>query len=264
MPEETMASRSMPVIFLAHGAPILMDDPEWVGELQGWARRMPRPSAVLMISAHWEKRPATVGATRTVPLYYDFYGFPERYYQVEYPAPGAPALASRVESLLGAKGMPLAHAPDRGLDHGAYVPLLAMYPEASIPVLQLSLPTLEPKELFDLGRSLSPLRDEGVLIVGSGFFTHNMRYAFRPGTPSWASEFDLWIKEVLEKRDTDSLLDFRARGPAVSTALPTTEHFVPVVVAAGAAREGATVSFPITGFWAPGGGAFTRRSVEFA
>jgi 4,5-DOPA dioxygenase extradiol len=103
-----------------------------------------------------------------------------------------------------------------------------------------------------------------VLIVGSGFFTHNMRYAFRPGTPSWASEFDLWIKEVLEKRDTDSLLDFRARGPAVSTALPTTEHFVPVVVAAGAAREGATVSFPITGFWAPGGGAFTRRSVEFA
>jgi 4,5-DOPA dioxygenase extradiol len=136
-----------------------------------------------------------------------------------------------------------------------------MYPEANVPVLQLSLPSLEPKELFELGRALAPLRDEGVLIVGSGFLTHNMRFAFRPGTPSWASEFDLWSKEVLEKREFDALIDFQARAPAASMALPTTEHFVPVIVAAGAAREGADVTFPISGFW--DGGAFTRRSVQF-
>jgi len=138
-----------------------------------------------------------------------------------------------------------------------------MYPEANIPVLQLSQPSLEPPVLFALGRALAPLRDEGVLIVGSGFLTHNMRFAFRAGTPTWATEFDLWAKETLEKRDTDALLDFMARGPAAQMALPTTEHFVPVIVAAGAAQEGASVTFPITGFWTPGGGAFTRRSVQF-
>jgi len=253
----------MPTLFVAHGAPILMDDPEWVAELRRWASAMPRPSSVLMISAHWEKRPVMLGATKPVPLYYDFYGFPEKYYQVEYPAPGAPALAARVEALLAERSTPVAHKPERGLDHGAYVPLLAMYPEANIPVLQLSLPSLEPPELFALGRALAPLRDEGVLIVGSGFLTHNMRFAFRAGTPTWATEFDLWAKETLEKRDTDALLDFMARGPAAQMALPTTEHFVPVIVAAGAAQEGASVTFPITGFWTPGGGAFTRRSVQF-
>jgi 4,5-DOPA dioxygenase extradiol len=252
---------SMPVIFAAHGAPILMDDAGWVAELSAWSRAMPRPRSVLMVSAHWEKRPATLGAKKTVPLYYDFYGFPEKYYQVQYPAPGAPDLAARVEALFAERNIAVGHKPDRGLDHGAYVPLLCMYPEANVPVLQLSLPSLEPKELFELGRALAPLRDEGVLIVGSGFLTHNMRFAFRPGTPSWASEFDLWSKEVLEKREFDALIDFQARAPAASMALPTTEHFVPVIVAAGAAREGADVTFPISGFW--DGGAFTRRSVQF-
>jgi len=264
MPADTSKPKStMPTIFVAHGAPILMDDAGWVGELRSWASAMPRPSAVLMISAHWEKRPVTLGATKPVPLYYDFYGFPEKYYQVEYPAPGAPALAAKVEALLAERTIEVAHKPERGLDHGAYVPMLCMYPEANVPVLQLSLPSLAPAELFSLGRALAPLRDEGVLIVGSGFLTHNMRFAFRAGTPAWATEFDLWAKETLEKRDTDSLLDFMARGPAATMALPTTEHFVPVIVAAGAAAEGAPVTFPITGFWTPGGGAFTRRSVQF-
>jgi 4,5-DOPA dioxygenase extradiol len=253
----------MPVLFLAHGAPILMDDPSWVGELSALAGTLPRPRSILMLSAHWEKRPATFGATQTVPLYYDFYGFPERYFQVKYPAPGAPELASRVGALLGARGLPVARS-ERGLDHGAYVPLLCMYPEANVPVLQLSLPSLEPKELFALGQTLAPLRNEGVLVIGSGFLTHNMRYAFRHETPDWAVEFDTWAADALARRDHDALIDFQNRGPAAHVALPTTEHFVPVLVAAGASADRSeSVEFPITGFWGAGGGAFTRRSVRF-
>ncbi|HEY3498682.1 MAG TPA: class III extradiol ring-cleavage dioxygenase [Polyangiaceae bacterium] len=251
----------MPVLFLAHGAPILLDDEVWVGELAAWSRSLPRPSSVLMLSAHWDKRPATLGATRTVPLYYDFYGFPERYYQVQYPAPSAPALAARVKEILATQSQPVAES-ERGLDHGAYVPLVCMYPNADVPVLQLSLPGLRPKDLFALGRALAPLRDEGVLVVGSGFLTHNMRYAFRPDTPAWAREFDEWAGGVLERGETDDLLNFMQRGPAAATALPTTEHFAPVIVAAGAAESTDPVKFPITGFWSAGG-SFTRRSVQF-
>lgn len=129
---------------------------------------MPRPKSVLMLSAHWEERPVTLGATRTVPLVYDFYGFPARYYGVKYPAPGAPELARRARGLLGGPG-PVAEDPERGLDHGAYVPLVAMYPEADVPVLQVSLPSMDAPTLFEMGRALAPLRREGVLIAGSGF-----------------------------------------------------------------------------------------------
>lgn len=259
---ETKSQSNMPVLFLAHGAPVLLDEPDWVSELAAWAKKLPRPESVLMVSAHWEKRPATLGATKTVPLVYDFYGFPERYYQVTYASPGAPALASRVRELFRERSIATTDAPERGLDHGAYVPLVAMYPEADVPVLQLSLPSLEPKELFELGRALAPLRKEGVLIVGSGFLTHNMRYAFRPGTPDWAREFDAWAAETLTQGNVDALVDFEKRAPAARTALPTTEHFVPVVVAAGAASDSPSKpTFPITGFWMDG--AFTKRSVEF-
>jgi 4,5-DOPA dioxygenase extradiol len=258
---EAKPAKKMPVLFLAHGAPVLTDDDEWVAELAGLAAALPKPSAILMLSAHWERRPATLGATHPVPLYYDFFGFPERFYQVKYPAPGAPDLALRVKALLGEHSLPAADS-ERGLDHGAYVPLLCMYPRADVPVLQLSLPTLEPTELFAFGRALTPLSSEGVLIVGSGFLTHNLRFAFRPGTPAWATEFDAWAADVLARRDHDALIDFRARAPAIDTALPTTEHFVPVIVAAGAAAESAEVSFPITGFWSEAG-AFTRRSVRY-
>lgn len=253
----------MPVIFIAHGAPMVLDDPAWVTDWATWARRLPRPRAILMISAHWEARPATLGATRTVPLVYDFYGFPARYYQQTYPAPGAPDLAARVKGLLQSSGQDSTDAPERGLDHGAYVPLVAMYPEANVPVLQLSLPSLRAPELFALGRALAPLRDEGVLIAGSGFITHNMRTAFHKGTPAWASEFDQWTAEALVKNDMDGLVDFERRAPAARTALPTTEHYVPLVVAAGAAQGAATPpSFPIEGFW-DASGSFTRRSVQW-
>jgi 4,5-DOPA dioxygenase extradiol len=252
----------MPVIFLAHGSPYLLDDAKWCAELAAWSKAMPRPKAVLMVSAHWEQKPVTIGATRTVPLVYDFYGFPEKHYAVKYPAPGAPQLAGRVRELLR-PSQPVADAPERGLDHGAYVPLVAMYPEADVPVLQISLPTMDTPTLFALGRALAPLRSEGVLVVGSGFLTHNLRSMTRRGAepPAWSKEFDSWAARVLERRDADELIDYRYRAPGVKQALPTHEHFVPVVVAMGCAIDApGTVTFPITGFT----GGLTRRSVEFA
>lgn len=256
-------SGKMPALFLAHGSPMLLDDHEWMAELKSWADRLPRPKAVLMLSAHWEERPFTLGATRTAPLIYDFYGFPEHYYRQQYPAPGAPELAERVRHLVGAH-QPVAEDPRRGLDHGAYVPMVAMYPEANVPVLQASLPTMDPRELFKLGQALAPLRDEGVLIIGSGFLAHNLRAAMwgspDPRPPAWAAEFDAWNAEVLAKKDVDALLDYRARAPGVRLALPTHEHFVPVIVALGAAADSGPVSFPITGYLA---GVLTKRSVQF-
>jgi 4,5-DOPA dioxygenase extradiol len=256
-------SHKMPTIFLAHGAPFLLDDQRWVGELRGWADGMPRPRAVLMLSAHWVDRPVTIGATRPTPLVYDFYNFPAKYYQVTYPAPPAPELAARVRQLLA--GAPIAEEPGRGLDHGAYVPLIAMYPDADVPVLQVSLPSLEPTELLAMGRALAPLRDEGVLIVGSGFLTHNLRsMTFEPNaaTAAWASEFDAWTADVLARRDADALVDYRARAPGVQMALPTHEHFVPVLVTLGSAIDDASAAarFPITGFVY---GTGTKRSVQF-
>ncbi len=253
---------TMPVIFAAHGAPVLLDDAGWMAELAAWAKAMPTPASILMVSAHWEQRPTSLGATRTVPLVYDFYGFPEKYYQTTYAAPGAPALAARVGDLLRERNIAFTHEPDRGLDHGAYVPLVAMYPGADVPVLQMSMPRLDPAELFELGRALAPLRQDGVLVFGSGFLTHNMRYAFRPGIPSWAREFDAWAGDALSRFDVDALLDFRSRAPAAETALPTWEHYAPVIVAAGAVGdERPRTTFPITGFWMDG--AFTRRSAQF-
>jgi 4,5-DOPA dioxygenase extradiol len=254
----------MPVIFLAHGSPMLLDDAAWVGELARWADALPRPRAVLMLSAHWERKPITLGATRTVPLVYDFYNFPARYYQVQYPAPGAPELAERVRALAGAR-QAVADEPSRGLDHGAYVPLAAMYPRADVPVLQVSLPSLDPRALFELGETLAPLRREGVLIVGSGFLAHNLRAMdMRPNasTPAWAAEFDAWTADVLARKDVDALLDYAQRAPGVRMALPTHEHFVPVVAVVGAALAAGSsdATFPITGFLA---GSLTRRSVQF-
>ena len=167
----------MPVLYLSHGAPPLADDPTWTAELAAWSEDLPRPKSILVVSAHWESAPLTVGATEQVPLTYDFWGFPEHYYQVTYDAPGAPELARDVHGLLSRPGNEVHQDPNRGLDHGAYVPLVEMFPEADIPVLQVSMPSLDPRELFEVGRKLAPLRDDGVLIIGSGFTTHNLSQA---------------------------------------------------------------------------------------
>jgi 4,5-DOPA dioxygenase extradiol len=250
----------MPAIYLSHGAPPLADDKLWTGQLADWSAELPRPASVLMVSAHWEAAPLALGATTTVPLVYDFWGFPEHYYQVKYPAPGAPELAGDVRKLLRSAGMPVADLPDRGLDHGAYVPLVEMYPHADVPVLQISMPTLDPRQLFEVGRRLAPLRDDGVLIVGSGFFTHNLR-AISPGgaVPSVMAEFDHWGQEVLGRGDIDALLDFEHKAPAARLAHPRTEHFAPLFVTLGAVSgdlSGARTV--IDGFWF----GLAKRSIE--
>jgi len=258
-----VSSPRMPAIFLAHGSPLLLEDTQWVDQLRQWALRLPVPQSVLMLSAHWEQKPVTLGATRTVPLVYDFYGFPKKHYDVTYPAPGAPGLAARVRELLSERG-PVLDDPERGLDHGAYVPLVAMYPKATIPVVQMSIPTMDPGALLELGRALVPLRDEGVLIMGSGFLTHNLRLfdlSLGDQPQAWAAEFDSWAGDVLARRQVDELLNYRDRAPGVRLALPTHEHFVPVLVAAGASADyNEPVLFPITGFTY---GSAAKRSVQF-
>jgi 4,5-DOPA dioxygenase extradiol len=258
----------MPVLYLSHGAPPLADDATWTAELAGWSRDLPRPRSILVVSAHWEQAPVSVSATSgEVPLVYDFWGFPQRYYEVTYAAPGAPDLARSVGGLLGGAGETLHQDPARGLDHGAYVPLVEMFPEADVPVLQLSMPTLDPQRLFDLGRALAPLRDEGVLVVGSGFTTHNLRW-FNPsdgpdGAPPTASaEFDHWAAEAVGRGDVDAVLDFLATAPAAREAHPRTEHWAPLYVALGAASEGAgtTGTSVIDGFWY----GLSKRSWQFA
>ncbi|WP_433385464.1 dioxygenase family protein [Actinoplanes sp. CA-142083] len=242
----------MPALFLSHGAPPLVDDVRWVAQLQELAAGLPRPKAILMASAHWESAPLMLGATATVPLVYDFGGFAQKYYEVQYPAPGAPALASRIEKLMPDSEQ--VARTTRGLDHGAYVPLTVMYPDADIPVLQMSLPTLEPDRLLSLGRRLAPLRDEGVLIVGSGFTTHGLPFLrdWRPdaAAPGWSVEFDAWAAETLARGAVDELADFRSRAPGMPWAHPTIEHFAPMFLTLGASEDPERApEQPIDGFW---------------
>ncbi len=250
----------MPAIYLGHGAPPLVDDPLWVVQLEAWARALPRPRAILMVSAHWESAPLTIGATQDeVPLVYDFGGFAERYYRARYPSPGAPGLAAQVRGLLAE---PVTDLPGRGLDHGAYVPLTVMYPEADIPVLQISMPSLDPERLLQIGRALRPLRDEGVLIIGSGFLTHGLPFLrdfrFDAAPPGWSAEFDHWAAEALDSGDLDALANFRT-APAARYAHPTTEHFAPLFVTLGAAHGPVPVT-TITGYWL----GLAKRSIQVA
>ncbi len=255
----------MPALYLGHGAPAVLDDPVWPSQLSAWAADLRRPKAILIVSAHWQEAPLTLAATTQVPLVYDFYGFPRRYYEVTYPAPGAPDLADQVRRLLS-DFMPTRDEPDRGLDHGAYVPLLAMYPNADIPVLQISMPSEDPRVLLEIGRRLAPLRDQGVLIVGSGFLTHSfeaIRLSMLLGVdspPRFIGEFDQWAAEALARKDIDSLLDYRRTAPAAALAHPTVDHFIPLFITLGASLDdGLDSSTRITGFWK----ANSKRSLEF-
>ncbi|GIH09345.1 dioxygenase [Rhizocola hellebori] len=255
-----MVNDRTPALYLSHGAPPLADDALWTRQLADWSAELPKPTAILVVSAHWEEAPLAIGATQTVPLYYDFWGFPQHYYEVQYRAPGAPELAAKVRKLIpGAVDV-----PDRGLDHGAYVPLVEMYPAADVPVLQISMPTLDPEKLLEIGRKLAPLRDEGVLIIGSGFFTHNLRgmdisAGFDSVPPKWSSEFDEWGVDRLNAGDLDSLADFLHKSPSGRMAHPRTEHFAPLFVTLGAAEvDLATQRTIIEGFW----GGLSKRSIQ--
>jgi 4,5-DOPA dioxygenase extradiol len=252
-----------PVLFLAHGAPTLALDAAKGAEFASWGRSLNRPKALLVLSAHWTIAGPTLGTSTSRALIYDFNGFPPPLYQVQYPAPGAPDLARRVTALLG---LTLAQRQEgRGLDHGVWVPLVHMFPEANVPVLQLSLPIHEsPQALFDLGRRLAPLRREGVVIAGSGNLTHNLRRidptARQP--PAFAREFDDWCRESLQKRDVDAIVQFRSRAPALRENHPTDEHFLPLLLSLGAASEDFShVEFPVEGFEY---GSLSRRSVQLS
>jgi len=257
-----------PVLYLSHGAPPLADDERWTGELATWSQDLPRPTSILVVSAHWEQAPISVSSTTPgTPLLYDFWGFPQKYYDVTYAAPPAPELAQSVAGLLGDLGGGLHQDPSRGLDHGAYVPLVEMFPEADVPVIQLSMPTLDPKELFDIGTRLAPLRDEGTLLIGSGFTTHNLRW-FNPHAPADAppptpsSEFDHWAAEAVDAGDVDAILDFMDKAPAAREAHPRTEHWAPLFVSLGAAHASGGIAGQsvIDGFWF----GLSKRSWQFA
>lgn len=253
----------MPAIYLGHGAPPLLDDPVWSGQLAAWAADLPRPRAVLIVSAHWESAPVSLSANGA-PLVYDFGGFDPKYSQLTYATPDATALADRVAAMLP-RAEPVHRHASRGLDHGAWVPLRIMYPQADLPVLQLSLPTHDPARLLALGARLRPLRDEGVLIVGSGFLTHGLRHLvdFRIDAPApgWSTEFDAWAADALARGDVDALADVHTKAPGMPYAHPTVEHYSPLFVTLGAATD--TQAPPeqiIDGFWM----GLSKRSLQVA
>lgn len=264
-PAAPAAPARMPVAFVGHGSPMNALDPERGGQWQRWAAAWGSPRAILVVSAHWEAAPVTVGAVTPRPLVYDFRGFPRELSALRYTPPGAPQLAARVRTLLGPAAGGVREAPGRGLDHGAWVPLVWMAREARTPVLQVSLPTQSGPDLVRMGRALAPLRDEGVLVLASGNVTHNLgRRDLRPGAPvpAWAQEHDAWLADALLRRDVDALSDFRRRAPALAMNHPTLEHLTPLLVAVGVASASwASTTFPLSGFDA---GSVSRRCVELA
>lgn len=242
-----MVSR-LPAVYLPHGGgpwPFVdvgfpRDEVEALaGYLRGLPGRLPaRPRALLVVSAHWEEHVPTVMTAPRPPILYDYYGFPPASYQITWPAPGDPALAARVQALLGAAGIASATDARRGFDHGTFIPLKVAFPEADLPAIQLSLKAgLDPAEHMALGRALAPLRDEGVLILGSGMSFHNMRAFFSGEGPRASVEFDAWLGETIAAAPEDRdrrLLDW-ARAPSARAAHPREEHLLPLMVVAGAA-----------------------------
>ncbi len=230
----------MPALYLSHGAPPLFDDPLWISQLFGWSQALPKPTAILIVSAHWESAPVSLSASApATPLVYDFGGFDARYFQMTYATPDASALAARVAAALPGRA-PVHQHGSRGLDHGAWVPLKIMYPFADVPVLQLSMPTHDPARLLDIGRRLRPLREEGVLVIGSGFMTHGLPFLTREAfagnvVPSWSADFDHWAADALARGDVDTLAAYRDKAPGMPYAHPTVEHYTPLFITLGAA-----------------------------
>jgi 4,5-DOPA dioxygenase extradiol len=243
----------LPALYIGHGAPLLLDDPLWSSEIADITTKFEKPKAILIVSAHWESAPiAITSPVAGTPLVYDFGGFAQKFYQMTYETPDASALAARIAAMMP-DHEPL-HESRRGLDHGAWVPLKIMYPDADIPVLQLSMPTSDPGKLIELGKRLRPLRDEGVLIIGSGFMTHGLPYirdwSIDAKAPGWSSDFDHWAADALSRGDVDALASYKDLAPAVQFAHPTVEHFTPLFVTLGAASEADVIPETlIEGFW---------------
>jgi 4,5-DOPA dioxygenase extradiol len=229
----------LPALYLSHGAPPLFEHSPWMTELHTWARNLPKPRAILIASAHWEAAPLSISSTEPTELVYDFGGFDPLYHQMRYDTPAATELARDVTALIP-DGRPVHEHHSRGLDHGAWVPLKVMYPDADIPVLQLSIPTQDPGVLLSLGERLRVLRESGVLVIGSGYMTHGLRYldwSNPQNVPGWSAEFDLWAAQALANGDLDELSKFRTHAPGMPYAHPTVEHFTPLFITLGAASD---------------------------
>lgn len=260
-----MTGSAMPALYIGHGAPPLLDDPVWSGQLASWAQDLPAPTAIVVVSAHWESAPLAISATAAgTPLVYDFGGFHPKYYRETYATPSADALADRVAAMMP-DHEPVHRHPSRGLDHGAWVPMKLMYPAADVPVLQLSLPTQDPGRLMELGRRLRPLRDEGVLIVGSGFLTHGLPFLteFRidAAAPGWSQDFDLWAADAIARGDVDTLASYRDLAPGMPYAHPTVEHYTPLFVTLGASTDPSQPAEQrIDGYWM----GLSKRSLQVA
>ncbi len=253
----------MPALYIGHGAPPLLDDALWSGQLAAWAKDLPRPKAILIVSAHWESAPVSLSASGA-PLVYDFGGFAQKYYEMTYATPDATALAGRIAAMMP-DSEPVHQHRSRGLDHGAWVPLKIMYPDADIPVLQMSLPTQDPYKLLKLGERLRPLRDEGVLIIGSGFLTHGLPFlrdfSIDAAAPGWSTEFDAWAAEALSRGDVDELAAYKSKAPGMPYAHPTVEHYTPLFITLGAATAADQPGDQLVdGFWM----GLSKRSLQVA
>jgi 4,5-DOPA dioxygenase extradiol len=256
----------MPVLFVGHGSPMnAIEDNPWSRAFAALGAGLPKPKGILSVSAHWFVPGTYVTANAVPPTIHDFGGFPEALHQVEYRAQGDAALAARTAGLLGLDASAL--RTDWGLDHGTWSVLHHMRPAADVPVVQLSIDHhLPPAEHLALARALAPLRDEGILVMGSGNITHNLRHAFASmhagdtTTPPWAATFDAEVARAVEQHDTEYLV----RGvetDAGRRSQPTLDHYLPLLYAVGTADEGEAATFPITGFDM---GSLSMRSVQFA
>lgn len=244
-----MPASRLPVFFLSHGG----GPWPWIEQMRGMYERTARefaalpgrlaakPKAILVVSGHWEANEFTVATAAQPPMEYDYYGFPEHTYHIRYPAPGAPELALRVRALLANAGVKVAEDARRGFDHGVFVPLSLMYPDADVPILMLSMKSsYDPAEHLRLGQALAPLRDEGVLIVGSGLTYHNMRGFGRDESTPAAQAFEAWLNRAIAQPDAaarNALLANWEQAPAARQAHPREDHLVPLMVVAGAAGE---------------------------
>jgi 4,5-DOPA dioxygenase extradiol len=231
----------LPSVFISHGSPMHALEPGAAGEAwRALGSRLGKPEAIVIASAHWETNIPMLTGNEKPETIHDFYNFPEPLYRLRYPVAGAPQVAQKAQALLKSAGFTAAIDGCRGLDHGAWSPLLHMYPDADVPVVELAVqPPLGPRHHIAVGRSLKKLSEEGVLIIGSGHMTHNLRdWARGAGQPApYAREFQGWVKDRIEQHDLESLADYRSLAPGGARSHPTDEHFLPLFVALGAAPE---------------------------
>ena len=240
-----MSAARLPVLFVSHGSPMFALQPGSTGPALGaWARAhapAQRLKGIVVMSPHWMTRGIGVQTTPQPETWHDFGGFPEPLYQLQYPAPGAPALAEQVLGLLRAAELPAGPDAERPFDHGCWVPLMHLYPQATVPVVQVALPAdVGPAEVYAVGQALAPLREQGILLVGSGSMTHNLRELRREDGPTepYVTAFCGWVEDTLQRGDLAAMLDYRARAPHAERAHPSDEHFQTIYFALGAAGWG--------------------------